>query len=226
MKLGIHQPQYLPWLHYFIKIRECDIFVILDTVNYQKNGIQNRNQIKTNNGKTWLTVPIINKFSQKIEDVRISNISDWKKKHRMTIEQFYRKSEFYGNYKREIDEIYYTEWESLTDLNINLIFKILKWLKINTPIYRSSDFNFIGNSTELIINICKEFDSTHYISGTGGKNYLDENYFIKNNIKLDYLPNNKINEYDQQYKEKGFIADLSVLDILFNCGDKWTNYIV
>ncbi len=221
MKLGIHQPQYLPWLHYFIKIKECDIFVLLDTVDYQKNGIQNRNQIKTNNGKTWLTVPVVNKLGQKIKDVSISNINDWKKKHRMTLDQFYNKSEFYKNYKHEIDEIYLTQWGSLSELNIKFIIKMLKWLNINTPIYRSSDLKVYGQSTELIINICNEFNAKQYISGLGGKNYLDENFFAKNNIKLNYLKNKKIAEYRQSYSDKGFINDLSALDIIFNCGDKW-----
>ena len=226
MKLGIHQPQYLPWLHYFIKIRECDAFVLLDTVSYQKNGIQNRNQIKTNNGKSWLTVPIVSKLGQKIIDVPISNLTDWKKKHYMTIDQFYRKSEFYKNYKDEIDKIYQKQWNSLNELNINFIIKIMEWLDITTPIYRSSELNISGKSSELIINICKKLDASHYISGFGGENYLDEDYFIKNNIKLEYLENRKIIEYSQLYHDKGFLDDLSALDIVFNCGNKWIDYLV
>ena len=54
MKIGIHQPQYLPWIHYFVKIQKCDIFILLDNGNYQKNGLQNRNQIKGINGKNGL----------------------------------------------------------------------------------------------------------------------------------------------------------------------------
>ena len=66
MKIGIHQPQFLPWLPYFLKIEACDYFVFLDIVDYQKNGLQNRNQIKSINGKQWLTIPIKNKLGQKI----------------------------------------------------------------------------------------------------------------------------------------------------------------
>ena len=139
----------------------------------------------------------------------------------MTLDQFYNKSEFYKNYKHEIDEIYLTQWGSLSELNIKFIIKMLKWLNINTPIYRSSDLKVYGQSTELIINICNEFNAKQYISGLGGKNYLDENFFAKNNIKLNYLKNKKIAEYRQSYSDKGFINDLSALDIIFNCGDKW-----
>ena len=80
MKLSIHQPQYLPWLSYFLKIEKSDNFVFLDNVNFQKNGLQNRNKIKNSNGEFWLTVPILHNTGQKIIDVKINNKINWKKK--------------------------------------------------------------------------------------------------------------------------------------------------
>ena len=51
MKLSIHQPQYIPWLSYFLKIAQSDKFILLDTVSFQKNGLQNRNELKDSNGR-------------------------------------------------------------------------------------------------------------------------------------------------------------------------------
>ena len=58
MKLAVHQPHYAPWLGYFAKWAASDLFVFLDTVQYVKNGWQNRNRIKTREGPRWLTVPV------------------------------------------------------------------------------------------------------------------------------------------------------------------------
>ena len=58
MIVAIHQPQYLPWLGYFGKMLQADIFCYLDTVQYKKNEWQNRNRIKTAQGWQWLTVPV------------------------------------------------------------------------------------------------------------------------------------------------------------------------
>ena len=85
MIISIHQPQYLPWDNFFKKIKKSDCFIFLDNVEFQKNGLQNRNQIKTSNGPIWLTVPIKQKHGQKISDVEIDNSKDWKKKHWKTI---------------------------------------------------------------------------------------------------------------------------------------------
>ena len=50
MILAVHQPQYLPWSGSFDKMDQADLFVLLDTVQFEKNGWQNRNKIKTAQG--------------------------------------------------------------------------------------------------------------------------------------------------------------------------------
>ena len=77
MKISIHQPQFLPWLSYFLKIEKSDKFIFLDDVSFHKNGLQNRNKIKNSNGDFWLTVPILHS-RQKIIDVKINNKINWK----------------------------------------------------------------------------------------------------------------------------------------------------
>ena len=71
MIVAIHQPQYLPWIGYFEKMDRTDAFVLLDTVQFKKNEWQNRNRIKTPEGWQWLTVPVLHKFPQRIDEVRI-----------------------------------------------------------------------------------------------------------------------------------------------------------
>ena len=58
MLCGIHQLHYLPWLRYFDKIARADVFIVLDSIQYNKNGWQNRNKIKSASGPLLLTVPV------------------------------------------------------------------------------------------------------------------------------------------------------------------------
>lgn len=226
MRIGIHQPQYLPWIHYFEKIQKCDIFILLDNVNYQKNGLQNRNQIKGINGKKWLTVPVEHKLGQKINHTKVVNNTNWKKKHLLTLDQFYNNSNYYKYYRSDLIEIYEKDWIFLNDINCNFISKIMNWLNITTPIYKSSNLNLEGSSTDLIIKICKEFNADHYISGLGAKNYLNEDKFREHDIELIYLENKTVKAYKQLYSESGFFNDLSSLDIIFNCGNEWKNFLI
>ncbi len=73
MIVSIHQPQYLPWLPYFSKINISDVFVFLDNVQFQKNGLQNRNELKNSSGRFWVTVPISVKLGDTICNVEIVN---------------------------------------------------------------------------------------------------------------------------------------------------------
>ena len=81
MIVAIHQPNYLPWLGYFYKMVKADIFVLLDNVQYEKNGYTNRCQIKTPQGPFWLTLPIKRKFPQMINEAEIVNYAQEKERH-------------------------------------------------------------------------------------------------------------------------------------------------
>ena len=88
MRVAIHQPQYLPWLPYCDKADQCDLLVHLDDVQFQRRGVQNRNQIKTPTGAQWLTVPVNASRDTLIQDVTIADAL-WQRKHG-SIEHNYR----------------------------------------------------------------------------------------------------------------------------------------
>lgn len=50
MRIAIHQSNFLPWMPFFEKMHQADIFVILKEVQFPKNSWTNRCQV---NGKWW-----------------------------------------------------------------------------------------------------------------------------------------------------------------------------
>jgi hypothetical protein len=81
----------------------------------------------------------------------------------------------------------------------------------------SSSLNIKGDRLDKIITICRTFKIDSFYEGSAGKNYIDENYFNKNGIKVEYQ-DYKHPEYNQLYGE--FIPYLSIVDLLFNHGDE------
>jgi len=225
MNIAIHQPQYLPWLPYLLKAEAADLFIVLDTVDFQKNGLQNRNQIKTAQGASWLTVPVRQHLGQKINEVRIDNSQNWKRKHWKTIEQCYRKAPAFERYADALEAVYDHDWVYLSELNIELLQTIMKWMGIQSPIIRSSQMAAKGAASELVLNLCLEAGATKYLSGSGGKEYLDSNAFEHAGIDIVYHPSWLPTDYPQQFPKAGFINTLSALDLLLNCGDAWRNYL-
>jgi hypothetical protein len=223
MKVSIHQPQYMPWLPYFIKIDRSDLFIFLDNVDFQKNGLQNRNKIKTDKGDIWLTVPVKQKLGQKIKDTQIANQTNWQRKHWQTILQFYRNAKYFNEYAYQFEEYYHNYFENLGELNILITKLMMRCLDINTPTIRSSQMKSKGVASDLVLNLCRESEATSYISGNGGKNYLDLEQFSKYKIDVNFDKPNLTDFYTQLYPEVGFVPHLSAIDVIFNCGKLWKN---
>lgn len=219
MIVSIHQPQFLPWLGYFDKIYKSDAFVFLDNPQYKKNEYQNRNKIRSKTGWFWLTVPVIikNRFGQKINEVEINNLIDWKRKHVESIKQSYSKAKYFLEYKSFIDDLYSRDWNKLVDINVYTISSILKILGIEKQIYFESKLNITTDKTDRLIDICRKLNADTYLSGTGAKEYLEEDKFKENNIKLIYQEFEHP-VYPQVYND--FVPYMSIIDLIFNCGTK------
>ena len=225
MNVSIHQPQYLPWLPYFLKIEQSDVFIILDTVDFQKNGLQNRNKIKTVQGADWLTVPVRQQLGQKIIDVMIDNSTAWRRKHWQTIQQYYRKAKAFKDYQNDLETLYLKEWIGLCELNIEIIVMMMRWMNIQTPMLRSSQMKATGNASDLVLNLCLEVGATRYLSGAGGENYLKLETFQNAGVEIVYQASVLPETYPQLFPQAGFINHFSALDILLNCGAAWRNYL-
>ena len=218
MILAIHQLHYLPWLRYFHKIASADVFVVLDNIQFNKNGWQNRNKIKTDQGPLILTVPVIHKMGQSLSEVEIDNKQSWRRKHWGAISSHYRKAPFFREHELFLRGIYEREWQKLNDLNYEMFFYFLKALGIKTRVIRSSEMNLRGEATERLVNLCKDLGASAYLTGAfAAQEYLDENLFAQAGIGLR-LHEFEAPVYSQAYPGKDFIPELSILDLLFHCG--------
>ncbi len=224
MIASIHQPQYFPWLPYFLKVERSQVFILLDSVDFQKNGLQNRNQIKTAQGAQWLTVPVRQNLGQKIVEVQIDNKVDWKKKHWLTIQQSYSKTKAFKLYAKDIEDVFSQDWSSLNELNIHVLTMMLGWLGVDCQVRRSSEMKSVGKGSELVLNLCLEVGAKQYLSGTGGHVYLEEATFLEAGVEIVYCEPELPMLYPQLYPQAGFLNSLSALDIVLNCGHEWRKY--
>lgn len=218
--VAIHQPNYIPWPGYFHKLAACDVFVHLDAVQYPRGqSFAARNRIKTPNGVTYLTVPVsVPKGHEGKASYLEVELADerWRDKHLKTVEQSYKRAPHF----EEVFELYRAgleRGETLVDLNIGLIEAIARYLGIETRRVRLSELlDSFGEKTELILDVCRAVGSDTYLSGSGGgREYTNEELLNEHGIELRY------DEYE--YPEhpqlwNGFEPNLSVLDLLFNCG--------
>lgn len=217
MIVSVHQPQYIPWLGYFDKIDKSDAFVFLDNVQYKKREYQNRNRICNRDGWMWLTVPVLTKgkYHQKIIEVKIDDTQKWRRKQLRCIKTYYSKAPYFKEHIDFFESVYMQKWERLIDLNKYIIKYLLEYLGIFTPIYHESEMRVESHSTDRIIEICRKLNADTYLSGNGGKKYLDEAKFLKAGIKLTYQY--FVHPVYQQLHNP-FIPFMSIIDLVFRHG--------
>lgn len=227
MKIVIIQPSFLPWRGYFHLIQRSDAFVFYDDVQYDKHSWRNRNIIKTKNGPQWITVPVLlkNRFGQKINEVHIDNISNarWRKKIWHSIYLNYKRAKYFEKFAVFFENIFSQDWDKLCELDIYSTMAICEILGIKCKFYRSSELNVEGERISRIVNTCKKLGGDQYISGPKAKDYITEDSeFVRNGITLEFHQHDYA-EYQQLHGN--FIPNVSIIDLLFNCGDDSPHYI-
>ena len=217
MILSIHQPAYLPWLGYFEKILRSDLFVFLDTVQYEKNSFINRNKIKTSHGASWLTIPVKTKghISGSLLTTEIDDSQSWRRKHLKSIEMNYKKSPFFESNFPRFQEITLKPETSLSELAWQQLKFWLDVFDIRTGVVRASDLPVESKKSDLVLDLCKHLGATTYLSGELGKNYLSESSFQESGIAIQYQ-NFNASAYPQLWGD--FIPCLSIVDYWMNCG--------
>ncbi len=230
-KIAIHQPNLFPWLGYFYKIRLCDEFIFLDhTVNNKSESTYTRRvKIIGNNGTEFnVTIPL-----KKTNNSNFSALNTWEikfdqhgfpEKLLKTIESTYKKHPFYDETIPLIHKFFINSDESLVNKNIEFIVSVCELLNIKRPFYRSSELQYEGKSTDLLISLVKNIAGETYISGKGGDNYQNPVLFKEHSISLEYT--NFVHPVYDQRMQTNFKSGLSILDALFNLGTEGTRKLL
>jgi len=216
--VAIHQPEYLPWLGFFKKMMNVELFVFLDDVQFRKKGWQNRNRIRINDGTTLLSIPVHTHSYPKINEVTIDNEKNWSMRHKKSILYNYARAPYFGEIKDFIESIFEKKFQYLVDLNTEIIKFVMNELEIKSKIVFSSELEISKKGSDRVLDICKAVDADHYITGTfWAESNLRVEEFKKSNIDVEFQ---KFQHpiYKQIHGE--FIPEMSIIDLLFNEGRK------
>ena len=220
MILSAHQPNFIPWTGYFLKVALSDIHVILDDVEYSKNGWTNRNKVKLSTD-SYITLPVRKKDTGlPIKSVMLAqNYRQIVNKARKTLKQFYGKSPGFNFIDMIFQEVLEAGDANLFNVNYLIIARILDHLQIETPLILMSNTAIDPGlkSSDMLVDICIKNNCDQYLSGIGAKDYLQEDAFKKQGI--DVLWSKKT----IRTLEKFNISNNSIIEMIFMYGDESAN---
>lgn len=188
-------------IYYFQVINQCERFTIEQHEHFEKQTFRNRCEVYGANGKLNLIVPVSrSKGARKtIKETRINNSEFWQRNHWRSLESAYRTSPYFEFYEEEFKHFFEKRYDFLFDLNNEITEKMMQLIQLQKP----NDF------------------TTAYDINPGDKK--DFRSLFDPRIKPE---NFRAEEYVQVFGQKhGFIENLSVIDLLCNCGPESLSYL-
>jgi hypothetical protein len=222
--VAIHQPNYLPWLGFFGKALDSDVFVLHDNVQFEKGGYTNRVRIKGSQGAQWLTQPVFThgRAYQEIRHVELVG-SDWRRTHLRFLRSGYGRAPHFRQYFDQLSEILGDHDPSLATCNARLIDWLFGVLGLHPRLVRASDLvREATDPTERLIRLVEAVGGDTYLSGGGGFNYQDLTAFNRAGIRVT-RSRSTFPAYPQLWG--AFVPGLSIVDLLFNCGPMSRAYL-
>jgi hypothetical protein len=192
---------YLPPVEYFVKMNSYKPDILIEREeHFPKQTYRNRADIYSPDGRLSLVVPVVkgSKNHTKIKDVKISDDFKWQRLHWMSLQACYQRSAYFEYYEDDLAPFYEKKYDFLFDYNEQLLQFIQRAIKMNVAINYTATY---------------EPQYPGLADFRGAINAKKESY-------LEQKP------YFQVFEErKGFLQNLSIVDLLFNQGPQTLNYL-
>lgn len=220
MIVSISRPYFAPFPGYFLKAHMSDVFVILDQVQFPLGTTWiTRNRFKNDQGTLWVTIPVWKKNLglQSIDNVRICHEGRWAKKHMASFKKAYAGAPYFQEHCDFVEALFAAKYEKILDFNLKIIRYFFRVLNIGTQIVRQSELAVRAKGDQLLIEICRRTGASDFLVHKEVCKFLDAVLFDRAGIQLKpYTSPAPV--YPQLWGD--FIANLSILDLIFNCGPK------
>lgn len=196
------------------------MFVILDNVQFPRGTTWiTRNRFKNDSGCLWMTVPVQKKGLglQKIKDVRIDQDGRWRKKHLESLKTAYGNAPYLDEHIHIFERVFSGAYMRIMDMNLEIIRYAMRALGVETQVVLLSELGIQERGSRMLVDVCRFLGGSVFLANSGADKYLDESLFQDAGIGIEYVKQPKIC-YPQLWGD--FIYNLSVFDLIFNCGDK------
>lgn len=192
---------YLPPVSFFALWMHSPATYLEQYEYYEKQSYRNRCRIASPSGIQELIIPVERPSGNRtlIRDVRLSDHGNWLHQHWKAIEAAYQSAPYFEYLADDIKAVYDQPGEFLWDFNLRLTELLGSWLETDKGLHVTSAF---GRLPEPNLSLRQQIHPK------------------KAELIADFPP------YYQVFAAKtGFLPNLSILDLLMNCGNEAILYL-
>lgn len=231
--MAAHQPNFIPYLGFFDKLKQSDVFIIRDEVLFVEKDYHHRNRIRINSVDNvnnpqfkWLKVPL----HQSNDYIKHQGINHgfrhknmvWQEHLLHDIRVNYEKAPFFKDFFPEFEKIILNPGTKLLSLNMEIINFLKNAFGIGTKIVMASDFGLKpehyekSDASEDLVDLCKAVNADVYLSGSGARAYINLEPFEREGIRVLFQ-----DFHHPVYKQRfpGFVPNMAAIDALFCSGN-------
>jgi hypothetical protein len=204
---------FFPWIGLFEQIQLADVYCHLGNVKAPKQSFIYRVQLKGPNGSFWWIVPLNkNSSDQEISKIKIDLSDIWIKKSLTTLTQIFSKTPHLEDIISLFESVISSRPNTLYELNVTIIETIAHYFELKKKFIHYNDIpNNEIDPSRRVLKIIEDLHGTEYVSGLGGKNYLDTKLFENHHIPILYMNYQNV-PYAQKYGD--FNPYVSILHLI------------
>jgi len=224
-RVVISQSMYFPWVGILEQIRQADVFIHYDDVQYAK-GFLNRVQVKQVDGQTvWMSIPLDGfKRGQKIDEIRVRPHREWVSKHLAMLHHSFAPAPHKSDAIELAEQVLETKNTRLADITRSSIRALATYFQLDhsTHFLNSAEMNVGGSSSRRLLELVKAAGGDTYVTGHGARNYLDHEMFEREGVAVEYMDYRKAS-YPQPHGT--FTPYVTGLDLIACCGQQGIDYL-
>lgn len=193
-KLAIMQPYLFPYIGYFQLMEKVNLWVVFDTVKFNRKGWMNRNRLlhpDATKGWNYFSIPVQKAdLKAPLFEIKVDNSSDWAKSFLGKLTSF-RHAPYYLETIQFLESWICSCSDNLSDAVVQSILMLNRLLEINTPVKVASKMPEFDN-IEIDINHAGEWAPVIsarlgfgvYINAPGGREIFHQKDFASRNVEL------------------------------------------
>jgi hypothetical protein len=216
--VAISQPYYFPWIGACEIYSLADVYVFLDDVNFQKQGLNNRIKLKSPDGLKWMTVQLAE--SSRHTPINRTSVLDFENTKENHLEMFSRYYKYAPCVNQAIDAMQdglKKKSDLLSEVAVNSEKALFDFFDPDKDkeIFLSSKLDRKYTGSRGVLEIVQLLKGNVYLTAHGAAHYLDHEEFERSGIEVRYM-NYGLKEYPQQFGQ--FTPYVSGLDAIANMG--------
>lgn len=217
--VGVHQPNFLPWLGFFHKALQSDVLVLLDDAQFAKGSVINRVKLLISGEARWITCPVLASggHSSLISEMELEQSLKWREKNLRAIQVNYGRHPYFEEVIEVVGPLLVSSETKLVNYNASLIESVSEGLGLDSDLFRFASSQAVtSQATQRLVDLVESFEGDVYLAGGGAGGYQEDALFQQHGIFVKYQAFRT-----RPYPQKGaseFVPGLSILDCLFNLG--------